>query len=136
MGLATEPLTVLLVEDNGLLRAEIAEALRSAGWQVLEAGTGEAAVALIHSDAVIHMLVTDIQLGGHLTGWDVADAAVTGRPGMQVIYASGNPVDEIRKVPRSTFIAKPYSGSDIVAACLSHSQEDGGSAQQPAGRLK
>lgn len=63
MGFGTQPLTVLFVEDNGLLRAEIAEAVRSAGWRVLEAPSGEAAVALIHSDAVIHMLVTDIQPG-------------------------------------------------------------------------
>ena len=68
MGLGTVQFTVLLVEDHGLLRAEIAEALRSAGWQVLEASSGEAAVALIRSDVLIHVVVTDIQLGGHLIG--------------------------------------------------------------------
>ena len=43
---------------------------------------------------------------------------------MRVIYASGNPVDETRMVARSRFIAKPYSGAEIVVACLSHAQAD------------
>lgn len=118
MAFGTEQPTILLVEDNGLVRADIAEALRSAGWRVLEAQSGEAAVALIRSDAGIQALVTDIQLGGNLTGWDVADTAVSADQGMAVIYVSGNTVDKGRMVPRSRFITKPYRLAEIVAACL------------------
>jgi CheY-like chemotaxis protein len=117
MGSGTDQRIILVVEDDGLLRANIADALRSSGWGVIEARSGEAAVALIRSGVLIHTLVTDIQLGGGLTGWDVADTAVRRDPGMQVIYASGNPIDETRIVPRSRFIAKPYQLSEIVAAC-------------------
>jgi two-component system, response regulator PdtaR len=117
MEFGTEQPTAIVVEDNGLLRAEIADALRSAGWRVLEASSGTFAVALISSEASIQILVTDIQLGGRLTGWDVADTAVTEHPEVQVIYVSGNAVEEHRRVPRSHFIAKPYLVADIVAAC-------------------
>jgi CheY-like chemotaxis protein len=90
MAFDTEQPTILVVEDNGLLRAEIAETLRSAGCRVLEAPSGEAAVALIRAaGAGIQVLVTDIQLGGTLTGWDVADTAVSADQGMAVIYVSG-----------------------------------------------
>ena len=81
MAFGTEQPTILVVEDNGLLRAEIAEALRSVGCRVLEALSGETAVALIRSGAGIQMLITDIQLGGNLTGWDVADTAVSADQG-------------------------------------------------------
>ena len=118
MAFGSEQPTILVVEDNGLLRAEITEALRSAGCRVLEAPSGEAAVALIRADAGIQMLVTDIQLGGNLTGWDVADTAVSTDQEMAVIYISGNTVDKGRMVARSRFIAKPYRVADIVAACL------------------
>jgi len=118
MAFDTEQPTILVVEDNGLLRAEIAEALRSAGCRVLEAPSGEAAVALIRSGAGIQMLITDIQLGGNLTGSDVGDTAVSADQGMAVIYVSGNTEDKDRRVPRSRFIAKPYRMAEIVAACL------------------
>jgi CheY-like chemotaxis protein len=118
MAFGTEQPTILVVEDNGLLRAEIAEALRSAGCRVLEAPSGEAAVSLIRSGTGIHVLVTDIQLGGKLTGWDVADTAVSADQGIAVVYVSGNTEDKDRRVPQSWFIAKPYRMAEIVAACL------------------
>ena len=118
MAFGTEQPTILVVEDNGLIRAEIAEALRSAGCRVLEAPSGEAAVALLRSGTGVQMLVTDIQLGGNLTGWDVADAAVNLNQRIAVIYVSGNTEDQDRRVLRSRFISKPYRLAQIVAACL------------------
>jgi CheY-like chemotaxis protein len=117
MAFDTEQPTILVVEDNGLIRADIAEALRSAGYPVLEASSGEAAVALIRSGAGVQMLVTDIQLGGKLTGWDVADTALSADQGTVVIYVSGNAEDKDRRVPRSRFFAKPYRVAEIVT-CL------------------
>jgi hypothetical protein len=64
------------------------------------------------------MLITDIQLGGNLTGWDVGDTAVSADQGTAVIYVSGNTEDKDRRVPRGRFIAKPYRVAEIVAACL------------------
>lgn len=59
---------VLVVEDEWLIRDEIVSWLRQAGWEVLEASTGEGAVG------PIDVLITDIQLAGYLSGWDVAGA--------------------------------------------------------------
>src|SRR5690606_7608363 len=62
---------VLVVEDEWLVRAEIASALRDAGWQVFEADSGEAAIALAESCDNLGVVFTDIQLHGYHNGWDV-----------------------------------------------------------------
>ena len=71
-------LTGLVVEDEWLLRLELAEELAAAGWQVREAGTGEEAlqcsIRLKAEGEPIDFLVTDIRLGGPVDGWDVAEA--------------------------------------------------------------
>lgn len=59
--------TILVVEDEWLLRDELAHAFRADGWIVLEAATGEAAVAILRRRR-IHALLTDIQLGDYLSG--------------------------------------------------------------------
>ena len=65
---------VLIVEDEWLILAEIAEEFQRAGWTVLEANTGESSVALAQNGQRIDAVVTAIQLAGYLSGWDVADA--------------------------------------------------------------
>ena len=108
--------TILVVEDEWLLRDELARIFRDNGWLVLEAGTGEGALALAgqnHIDA----LLTDIQLGGYVSGWDVADTIRTAHPATEVVYISGNAVDHSRQVPASHFFRKPYRASVILAAC-------------------
>jgi DNA-binding response OmpR family regulator len=107
---------VLLVEDEFLIRLPVADALRAEGWEVLEASTGE--TALEHFAAAdIHLLFTDIQLGGHLNGWDVAEALREREPTLPVIYASAVAQDRSRQVADAKFFSKPYAHAEIVAAC-------------------
>ncbi len=108
---------VLVVEDEWLLREAIVATLQEAGWEVLEASSGEGALALLAAGRSINVLFTDIQLGGYLSGWDVAEAVRKARPGTPVIYASGNTVDARRRVPGSSFFTKPYVAADVVEAC-------------------
>ena len=63
----------LVVEDEWLLRDDIATELKSEGWHVVEAANGEVAFDLFDMQT-IDVLFTDIQLGGWLNGWDVAEA--------------------------------------------------------------
>ena len=106
--------TVLVVEDDWLLRDDIAAALRQAGFVVLEIGTGEGAIAALRSGEHFDIVFTDIQLAGHLSGWDVAETVRSERPDMPVIYASGNSIDPSRKVEGSLFFDKPYQATEIV----------------------
>jgi CheY-like chemotaxis protein len=104
----------LVVEDEWLLRMEIADTLRDADWDVLEASSGEGALALLGEGRHIDLLVTDIRLAGPLTGWEVAEAYRAKFPAIGVIYASANPADRGRQVAKSVFFEKPCRMDKIV----------------------
>ena len=122
MGPTGTPLVVLVVEDEWLMRDAIAQALRSAGWKVLETRSAEDAIAHLEAGQQIDVVFTDIQLAGSLSGWDVAEQFRTARAEMPIIYASGNSLDRSRRVAGSLFFDKPYDATSIVAACRRMSQ--------------
>jgi len=97
----------LVVEDEWLVRMEMAEALGEAGWMVLEAGNGEAALLMLKADPPVDLVVTDIRLPGALSGWDVADAFRAANARIGVIYCSGNTCDPLRQLVDSVFLSKP-----------------------------
>jgi len=113
-------LHILVVEDEWIVRTVIADFLRAQGHVVVEAATGEEALELIAArEPAIEALVTDIGLGGRLSGWDVAEAFRTVKPDSPVVYASGQPPDERRRVSGSMFFGKPYDPHNILKACKS-----------------
>lgn len=114
MAETTNSPVVLLVEDEWLIRADMAVRLEEAGWEVVEASTGEGAVEQLHNGLAIDLLVTDIRLAGSLSGWDVAEAAREVRPDFAVIYTSGNPVNPSRQVQGSVFLSKPCHCSQVI----------------------
>jgi CheY-like chemotaxis protein len=96
----------------------IVDYLLDHGCTVVEAGSGEEAVAFIDGpDQELDVLFTDIRLGGPLNGWDVAEIFRARFPGVRVLYASGHFSDERRDVVESEFFAKPYLLDDILEAC-------------------
>ena len=107
---------VLVVEDEAVVRASIAEEFRSYGWHVLEAATGEHALFLVTTNHV-DVVFTDIQLAGILSGWEVAEALRATSPGVSVLYTSGNACDPARQVAGSLFIGKPYEAGFVLEAC-------------------
>jgi CheY-like chemotaxis protein len=108
---------ILVVEDEWLIRAEIVDEFKRHGWRVLEASTGEGAIGVLQTDEPIDIVMTDIQLGGYLNGWDVAEASRAVRPGIAVVYVSGNPANPARAVCDSLFLGKPYRSSHVLEAC-------------------
>ena len=105
---------VLLVEDEWLIRADMAAGLEEAGWAVVEASTGEGALEQLRNGFDIDLLVTDVQLAGTLSGWDVAKAARKVQPDFPVIYTSGNPRNPSCQVQNSVFLSKPCSYSQVI----------------------
>lgn len=97
----------LVVEDEWLLRMELVDELREAGFQTLEAATGDAALSLLDSDLEADFLVTDIRLPGAADGWAVAERFRDRHPGKPVIYVSANPDLAARRVDGSVFLGKP-----------------------------
>jgi CheY-like chemotaxis protein len=111
------PLTVLVVEDEWLLRTSLTDFLEDAGWQVMEASSGEAAVEILQLRDGVDIVFTDIRLGGPLNGWDVGEVSRSTHPGIPVIYTSGAVIAPERPVPGSVFIGKPYHPQQVVDAC-------------------
>jgi CheY-like chemotaxis protein len=107
---------VLLVEDEWLIRADMAAGLEEAGWEVVEASTGKGAIEQLCNGLDIDLLVTDIQLADNLSGWDVAETARQVRPDFAVIYTSGNHRNPSRQVEDSVFLSKPCDCSQLIEA--------------------
>ena len=109
--------TVLVVEDEWLLREESTGWFRDSGWTVLETALGAQALATLQNEKLIHLLYTDITLADTITGWDVAATGLESHPDLAVIYASGGPDDQTRRRPESIFLPKPVSQQDLMLAC-------------------
>jgi CheY-like chemotaxis protein len=110
---------LLLVEDEFLIRLLIAECLSEAGFDVVEAEDGDAAILLMDQPEAFDLLITDIQMPGQTDGNAVATLAKQRYPGLPVIYASGRP-ETLRNEVRDcdAFVSKPFAPSAILTATL------------------
>jgi CheY-like chemotaxis protein len=106
---------ILVVEDDDFVRAVAVDALAEAGFEVVEATTGEEALARCEEEAA-DALFTDIRLPGNVDGWDIAEHCRQLNPSLPVIYATGYSFKEHRPVPGSRFFQKPYRPQQIIDA--------------------
>ena len=81
--------TVLVVDDESVVRMLVTEVLEDLGYRALEAADGKGGVEVLQSDARIDLLVTDVGLPGGMNGRQVADAARAVRPGLNVLFITG-----------------------------------------------
>jgi CheY-like chemotaxis protein len=109
--------TILVVEDEALPRLELIDTLSCAGYEVLEASNAHEAFGYLQHQRQIDVVITDIQLGDDLTGWDVAEKFRAARPNIPIVYTSGTSGDRRRSVPGSVFFRKPYRSWDILKVC-------------------
>ncbi|KPQ06458.1 MAG: two-component system, cell cycle sensor histidine kinase and response regulator CckA [Rhodobacteraceae bacterium HLUCCA12] len=109
---------VLLVEDEGPVRAFAARALRLQGYHVIEAENGEQALEFLQDSALrVDIFVTDIIMPG-IDGPGWVSHALQDRPGTPVLFVSGYTEDglsaALSRIPRSVFLGKPFSLSDLT----------------------
>jgi CheY-like chemotaxis protein len=110
--------TILLVEDETVVRQLVAEILESSGYTVMQAGDGPSALELLrrHSGK-LDLLLTDVVMPG-MSGPEVAQAVTSMRPGTQVLYTSGYTDSAIGHhgvlEPGIAFLQKPFSASDLT----------------------
>ena len=108
--------TVLVVDDEVLVRTVIAEYLRDCGYRVLEAGSADDAVAILGSKLKVDIVFTDLELPGHSSGLELARWIRRRHPDVRVIvtsgvYSSAELAGELCEAGPP--IVKPYA-SDIV----------------------
>jgi DNA-binding response OmpR family regulator len=104
------PETILLVEDEQVLRDMCGAYLEAKGYTVLKAGNAKEAMEICRSyDRPIHLLITDVVMPG-LSGMDLAKSALELRPALAVILVSGHmnrPLDRAA-LGFSRFLQKPF----------------------------
>jgi CheY-like chemotaxis protein len=111
---AAGQVTILLVEDDAVIRATTAELLQGAGYVVVDAASAEDAMTALQT-VPIDVLVTDVNLPG-ASGPAFAQTARALRPGVGIVFASG----DTAAVPPGTdavLLAKPY-GTDALHAAI------------------
>jgi CheY-like chemotaxis protein len=106
---------LLVVDDDDAVRDAVAFVLSGAGYKVVLACSGEAALTLI-SDGAFDGLYTGIQLTGLLTGWDVGEAFHARWPTKPIAYASARGWPHARFMPTGRFLRKPFLFQELVSA--------------------
>jgi signal transduction histidine kinase len=112
--------TVLLVEDDTMVRRLARRLLEHHGFTVLDAEDGPAALRLAaHHPGPIHLLLSDVVMP-EMGGRELARALRAARPGIKVLYMSGYSDDLIARRgalnPRLVFLQKPFAGDELVRA--------------------
>ena len=110
--------TVLLVEDEALVREVLQAALKDGGYLVVAADSGQAAIMRLEEfNGGCRVLVTDISLGRGPSGWDVARRARELHPEVAVVYMSAASQHEYaaQDVSNSIMLGKPFGAAQIVA---------------------
>jgi signal transduction histidine kinase/ActR/RegA family two-component response regulator len=115
--------TVLLVEDDEHVRSLTRVLLLRAGFTVLEASDGPAALALVRSEpGSIALLLTDVIMPGGLNGVQLARAVRTLRPAIGVVYMSGYTdnahVDQSLVEDGARYLQKPFTLDALVESVL------------------
>ena len=110
--------TILLVEDEDMVRRLIGQVLLSNGYNLLEAGSGAAALEVVERNpGAIDLLLTDVVMAG-MSGRELSERLVLIRPGLKVLYMSGYTDDAILRhgVQQSStaFLCKPFSPGVLI----------------------
>jgi DNA-binding response OmpR family regulator len=114
-----EAVTLLIVEDEPIVVDVLHDALTDAGFVVVTATTGaDAIAALDNADLALAGMITDIRLGGELSGWDVARHAREASPVFPVVYMTADSAAAwgALGVPNSVLVQKPFVMSQVVTA--------------------
>ena len=83
------PATVMVVDDEVLVRFALAEFLRGCGYRVIEAANADEAIAILGTDLSVEILLTDVHMPGSMNGFGLARWARTHRKGLRIIVTSG-----------------------------------------------
>lgn len=110
--------TILVVEDDNLVRRYVVTQIQSLGYRTLEASRASEALKIIDGPDQIDLLFTDVIMPGSMNGRQLVDAALARRPGLKTLFTSGYTENAIvhhgRLDTGVLLLAKPYRKSDLA----------------------
>jgi CheY-like chemotaxis protein len=108
------PETILFVEDEALVRMDMAEFLRECGDRVHEAANAGEAVQAPESKFAVDLVCTDINLPEGMDGLELVEWIFANRPGVRIVVTTG--AAPRTEIPRSVepLLPKPYTGRDLL----------------------
>jgi signal transduction histidine kinase/ActR/RegA family two-component response regulator/HAMP domain-containing protein len=118
--------TILIVEDEPVLRSMARDILEECGYRILEASSGKEALDVWNQRAnEIDLLLTDMMMPDGISGADLVERLLASRPRLKVVFTSGYTADEVNQKmltrTRASFLAKPYTHAELaktVRDCL------------------
>jgi len=110
--------TILVVEDDEMVRQLSVDALRDAGYTVIHCEDARRGLALLNQHPEIDLLFTDVVLTGGMNGRQLAEEAKKMRPGLKVLFTTGYTPNAIvhhgRLDEGINFIGKPFSAAALL----------------------
>jgi PAS domain S-box-containing protein len=115
--------TILLIEDDPLVRDLASRVLQTQGYRVLEAGDGASALQIAAQNGPIDVLLTDVIIPGGMSGPQVAEQVHRRHPDLQVLYMSGYTDAAIAHHagldPGQALLQKPFTVNGLAQAVWS-----------------
>ncbi|MBR0801621.1 response regulator [Bradyrhizobium jicamae] len=113
----------LVVEDDPMQREMIGLLLEESDFDVIACESAEAAeLVLQRTGRKVVLMMTDVQLAGHMTGVELAHAAKKYNPDLEVIVTSGRPLRQ-RLPEGAMFWAKPWAPLDVIRVAETKASE-------------
>jgi DNA-binding NtrC family response regulator len=108
--------TVLLVEDEPLIRLFVAELLEDSGFKVVEAANATEALVLLQAGLEVNVLLTDVDMPNGCNGFELARKVHETRPETEILIMSGRRWPAQGDLPLgAAFLAKPCPNEAIVS---------------------
>ncbi len=111
--------TILIVDDEPVVRVLVSDFLKSLGYRVMEAGNGREALAILQAGTAVDLLVTDVGLPGGINGRQLADAARADRPGLKALFMTGYAENAMfgngMLAPGMQILTKPFAMKVLAA---------------------
>ena len=106
--------TVLIVEDEPLIRVHLVTTLEGKGCKTLEAGSAKEAIGMLERHREITAVFTDIQMPGPMDGIQLAQYIRRRWPPMVIVVSSGKATPLVGALPEDTpFLCKPYDEKQL-----------------------
>lgn len=106
--------TILLVEDEVLIRMAMADALRGAGFTVVEAAHADEALSILDAAVQVDLVMTDVRMPGSMDGLGLATRLRETRPALKLVIVSGEWSSLRARETADLFFSKPCNMTVVV----------------------